>query len=58
MRPEQSETAPSSTTPSLIMGLVNLLCIFMAIWVAFGLPVVLVVGYGLDKLITRMARRI
>ncbi len=30
----------------------------MAIWVAFGLPVVLVVGYGLDKLISRMARRI
>lgn len=49
-------TAPNYTNAALIMGLVNLLWIFMALWAAFGFPVVLLVGFLLDRLILRLGR--
>ena len=49
-------SAPNYTNAALVMGLVNLLWIFMTLWVVFGLPVVLIVGFILDKLITRIGR--
>lgn len=49
--------APNYTNAALVMGLVNLLWIFAALWAVFGLPVVLALGYVLDKLISRIARR-
>lgn len=48
--------APNYTNAALFMGLVNLLWIFMALWIMFGLPVVLAVGYVLNLLITRFSR--
>lgn len=50
-------SAPNYTNAALVMGLVNLLWIFMTLWVLFGLPVVLIVGFLLDRLITRIGRR-
>ena len=49
--------APNYTNAALIMGLVNLLWIFMALWAAFGLPLVLAIGYGINLLITRIGQR-
>ena len=49
--------APNYTNAALVMGLVNLLWIFMVIWATIGLPAILVLGYGLDKLISRIGRR-
>ena len=49
--------APNYTNAALVMGLVNLLWIFMALWAAFGLPVVLVTGLVLDRLICRVGQR-
>ncbi len=56
MRRGQMDAAPNYTNAALVMGLVNLLWIFTALWVAFGLPAILVLGYALDKLISRMGR--
>ena len=39
------------------MGLVNLLWVLGVIWAMFGLPVVLLVGLGLNHLIDRLAAR-
>ncbi len=56
MRRGQLPEAPNYTNAALAMGLVNLLWIFIALWMAFGLPVVIAVGYGLNLLITRLGR--
>lgn len=56
MRRGQLPEAPNYTNAALVMGLVNLLWIFMALWMIFGLPVVMAVGYGLNLLITRFSR--
>lgn len=57
MRRGVMREAPNYTNAALVMGLVNLLWIFFALWVAFGLPVILVLGYALDRLICRMGAR-
>ena len=57
MRRGNLPAAPNYTNAALVMGLVNLLWIFIALWIAFGLPVVLAIGFALDKLISRLARR-
>ena len=57
MRRGNLPKAPNYKTAALVMGLVNLLWIFMALWAAYGLPAVFVAGYGLNLLITRLARR-
>lgn len=49
--------APNYTNAALVMGLVNLLWIFMVLWAVFGLPVVLATGYLLNHLIGRIGRR-
>jgi len=56
MKRGQMPEAPNYTNAALVMGLVNLLWIFMALWIMFGLPVVMAVGYGLNLLITRLSR--
>lgn len=56
MKRGQTPEAPNYTNAALVMGLVNLLWIFMALWIMFGLPVVMAVGYGLNLLITRLSR--
>jgi len=45
MRRGNLPKAPKYTNAALVMGLVNLLWIFTALWAAFGLPVVVAVGY-------------
>lgn len=49
--------APNYTNAALVMGLVNLLWVLMVLWAAFGLPVVLAISYGLNRLITWMGQR-
>ena len=49
----QLPEAPNYTNAALVMGLVNLLWVFMALWIMFGLPVVFAVGNGLNLLITK-----
>ncbi len=49
-------SAPNYTNAALVMGLVNLLWIFMALWAAFGFHVVLLVGFLLDRMIIRLGR--
>lgn len=51
------DAAPNYTNAALIMGLVNLLWIFVVLWAVFGLPTIMLLGYTLDKLISWMARR-
>ncbi|MEM7074414.1 MAG: hypothetical protein AAGA28_12965 [Pseudomonadota bacterium] len=57
MQQRERQPAPNYTNAALVMGLVNLLWVFVAIWAAFGLPVVLALAYGLNILITRLASR-
>ncbi len=57
MRRGNLQEAPNYTNAALVMGLVNLLWIFMVLWAMFGLPVVLAVSYGLNLLIRRIGQR-
>lgn len=57
MRRGQLDAAPNYTNAALVMALVNLLWVLLVIWLTFGMPVVLAVGYGLDRLISLLARR-
>jgi len=50
-------SAPDYTNAALMIGLVNLLWVFMVLWANFGLPVVLATAYGLDRLIVWLSRR-
>ena len=51
------QPAPNYTNAALVMGLVNMLWIFCVLWSLFGLPVVLVIGYVLNRTINWIARR-
>ncbi|MFD1341430.1 hypothetical protein [Litorisediminicola beolgyonensis] len=57
MRGQERPAAPDYTNAALIMGLVNLIWILGVIWVLFGLPLVLAIGWGLNRLIDRIAAR-
>lgn len=57
MRRGNLPEAPNYTNAALVMGLVNLLWVFFALWAVFGLPVVLLMGFVLDRLITRIGQR-
>ena len=57
MRKGTLPEAPNYTNAALVMGLVNLLWIFMVLWAVFGLPVVLAISYGLNLLISRLGER-
>jgi len=56
MRHVNLTSAPNYTNAALIMGLVNLVWIFAALWAVFGLWTVLLAGFVLDKLISRIRR--
>lgn len=56
MRRGNLSSAPDFTNAALIMGLINLLWIFVVLWAAFGLWIVLLAGFALDKLISRIPR--
>ena len=49
--------APNYTNAALVMALVNLLWIFAVLWAVFGMPVVLLLGWGLNRAISRLGRR-
>ena len=51
-------SAPNYTNAALVMGLVNLLWIFMILWAVFGFPIVLLTGFVLDRLIRRLGRSV
>ncbi|WP_272003567.1 hypothetical protein [Roseovarius sp. ZX-A-9] len=57
MRRGNMPSAPDYTNAALAMGLVNLIWIFFVLWVSFGLPFVLLAGYGLNLLIDQIRRR-
>lgn len=57
MRRGNLPEAPDYTNAALVMGLVNLLWIFMVLWALFGLPAVLAAGYGLNLLIDWIGAR-
>ncbi len=57
MRRGNLPEAPNYTTAALLMGLVNLLWIFMVLRAIFGLPAVFAAAYGLNLLIGRLSRR-
>jgi len=57
MRQRLYDSAPNYTNAALVMGLVNLFWVLLVLWVMFGLPVVLLLGWGLNRLITRLQRR-
>ena len=57
MRRGNLPSAPNYTNAALVMGLVNLLWIFLAIWAVFGFPIVLITGFLLDRGITRLRNR-
>lgn len=53
--------APNYTTPALIMGFVNLLWIFIAIWAIWGWLVValvaVILNWAIDRLVGENRRR-
>ncbi|MBZ8117201.1 hypothetical protein KUD11_00910 [Roseovarius sp. LXJ103] len=49
-------SAPDFTNAALIMGLVNLVWVFTALWALFGFWAVLGAAFILDKLISRIPR--
>ena len=53
MERHDRRSAPNYTNAALVMGFVNLFCLFVTLWALYGLPVVLAVAYGFYLLITR-----
>ena len=58
MRRGNLPSAPNYTNAALAMGLVNLLWIFILLWAVFGLPMVLIAGLVLNRMISLLARHI
>lgn len=52
-----TRSAPDYTTATLVMGSVNLLWIFTALWAAFGFGAVLLLAYSLHVGIEWLRRR-
>ncbi len=50
------QSAPNYTNAALLMGFVNLIWIFIAIWALIGFPAVLIAGFILNRLISGLAR--
>lgn len=57
MRQRPISPAPDYTNAALVMGFVNLLWIFLVISAWVGLPAILLLGYVLDRLISRIGAR-
>ncbi|MEM7732238.1 MAG: hypothetical protein AAF280_05570 [Pseudomonadota bacterium] len=49
--------APNYTTPTLIMGGINLFWIMILIWATSGFLVALTLGFALDRLIHWLSHR-
>ncbi len=49
--------APNFTNPALVMAWVNLLWIFFAIWIAYGLLPVILLALAINHMIDRLALR-
>jgi hypothetical protein len=49
--------APNYTNAALVMGVVNLVWIFIALWAAFGFHVVLLTALALNRLISWLRLR-
>ncbi|MEM9911332.1 MAG: hypothetical protein AAF922_11170 [Pseudomonadota bacterium] len=50
----ERRSAPNYTNAALVMGFINLFCLFVTLWALYGLPLVLAVAYGFHLLITRL----
>lgn len=61
MKPKYQKPVMNYKNACLLMGFVNLMWVFAAIWTFYGMPAVLVLGAVLNHLITRwdlkLARR-
>lgn len=57
MRNRQIGPAPDYTNAALTMLGVNLLWVFFAIWAVWGLIPVLIAGWGINHLISRLQAR-
>ena len=57
MRRGNLPEAPNYTNAALVMGAVNLVWIFMVLWIAFGFVSVLAVGWLLNLVINRLDQR-
>ncbi|WP_135501408.1 hypothetical protein [Roseovarius aestuariivivens] len=57
MRRGNLPEAPNYTNAALVMGLVNLLWIFIVLWAVFGFYMVVAVGLGLNRLISWLRLR-
>ncbi len=49
--------APNYTNAALVMGVVNLIWIFIALWAVFGFHVVLLTALALNRLISWLRLR-
>ncbi len=57
MRQQQIGTAPNYTNAALTMLGVNFMWVFLTIWAVWGLIPVLIIGWGLNALITLLLGR-
>lgn len=57
MSNRQIGRAPDYTNAALTMGLVNLIWIFGVLWALFGLPVVILAGVLLNRVVTWVQMR-
>ncbi len=57
MQQQHPGSAPNYTNAALVMGFINLLWIFGLIWGLFGLPVVMALGWLLNRGIDWLAAR-
>lgn len=55
MRDHDIRSAPNYTVPALVMGCINLICVFFVIWAAFGMIAALVLAALLHHAIDRFA---
>jgi hypothetical protein len=54
MRDDHPREAPDFTTACVVMFGVNVSLVLVAIWAIWGLIAAMLLGYGLDKLLTRL----
>lgn len=57
MRRDDISEAPNYTNAALVMGVVNLIWIFIFLWAVFGFHIVLATGWAINWLITRLFLR-
>lgn len=55
MSDREIRAAPNYTVPALVMGAVNLICLFFVTWALWGLAVPLLLAVALNHAISRLA---